>query len=98
MHRWVVGLACIALGACILQRSDSARDDAVLAVLCACEAPPLPKAQELCVEDLREELEDFGIPERCAQCILANSNRCATIMDDCRNECGGGVDPVEDDF
>ncbi|MBX3156314.1 MAG: hypothetical protein KF773_09975 [Deltaproteobacteria bacterium] len=93
MHRWVVGIACIALGACILQRNDTSRDEAVIAVLCACEAPALPKAQELCVEDLKRELGEFGtIRDRCAQCILANSNRCATLLSDCRNACGGPID------
>jgi hypothetical protein len=95
MHRWVaVYLACIA-AACIIKGGDQGRNEAVIAVFCKCQAPPLPSAQELCAQDLREELGNQTIPEFCANCILANQANCTTLLDECDFACGGG--PEEDD-
>jgi hypothetical protein len=95
MPRWVaVYLACVVLGGACILTGDQGRSDAVLKVICKCQAAPLPRAQEICLEDLRDDFGNQQIPEACANCILQNQDRCATLMMDCQFQCGG---PVEGD-
>ena len=97
--RWSVVVACIAICACIIERGNEGRNEAVISVICKCTESPLPKAQEMCVEKLKAEFEQNqgDIPQACATCVLANQDRCASLEQQCEQACSNPIPPTGDD-
>jgi hypothetical protein len=79
-----VGAALLLVAACITDPKQG-RQDAAIRVLCECQAPPLPKTQELCVDMLTKQ--GPTLTDSCIRCILDNSNSCPVVQSVCENVC-----------
>ena len=85
MHRLAIGFLVL-LAACTQTLADEALS--VCAPLCRCIDVPLPSEQRACTAGCITQFERTPLDEGCTACLTAHTNRCTTLLDDCRSVCG----------
>jgi len=90
MQRLVIGFLVV-LSAC----TQTLADDTISTChpLCRC-ATSLPGDQRACVASCQVLFERAPLADACVACVVAHTNRCSTLIDDCNPVCAQDV-PLE---
>jgi len=84
MRRLAIGLLAL-LAACTQTPADEAIS--VCGPLCRCIDVPLPAEQRDCTAACVTQFERNPLDEACVDCVIAHTNRCTTLMNDCNPVC-----------
>jgi hypothetical protein len=90
-RRLLFSVVVVTLGACA--PTEQERAEQTCSAICGCMAPPLPALQDQCMAECRMDFDSSRLSDQCIDCISANSDRCATLVQTCEPIC----DPSEPD-
>jgi len=84
MCRLAIGFLVL-LAACVQTPADEAIS--ICGPLCHCTGVPLPAEQRDCTASCVTQFERDPLTDTCVDCVIAHTNRCSTLMNDCNPVC-----------